>query len=639
MPVPSSALRAGWLLLLLLVVTACGGGEADDLSVLLITLDTTRADHLGCYGRRQGDWTGTPALDALASDGRAFSRALASAPLTLPSHATMLTGLEPPQHGLRENNDFHLPGPEGRHFATIAERLRARGLITAAFTSARVLARDFGLAAGFDHWDEVPAGGGGQLHYEERDAVATTDQALAWLDGIGDERFFLWVHYFDPHHPHLEHGGRAGESARILGSAYDGEIAHMDAQIGRLVAALRKRGRYDDALILCVGDHGEGLGDHGEETHGFLLHQATLRVPFILKPPRDRAVPADQPVATADVAPTIAAVMGLEPSPVPLAGRDLFAAPAERRSFYAETVHPFRQFGWAALQGIVVGDLELVLGGGRRQLFDLAADPGETRDLAASRPEDAARLERLLHARRQELGPRERYLAVDTRGADLDGLRANGYAGGPSRDVLEEPEPDARLAHPADRLELVAMLDELTRALEALRAQEGDPRQRETYTRAEGLLRTLEQRDRQSPAILFWIGRARLLLAESGAAAELGSEVALRLLGLAVKDLGDYAALRPLDHRALDMRHLARLAEYRIGKNETALETLVAEFALQERKGLADGLAHALCGRALEALGRKDEALERYRQAASLAPERQAFAFDRDRLERELGRR
>ncbi len=625
-----------------LFIPACGESSDDrasagpGLDVILITLDTTRADHLGCYGRLRGELSPTPALDALARDGRAFSRAQASTPLTLPSHATMLTGLEPPQHGVRENNDFRLAARSERRFATISERLRDLGMHTAGFVSARVLARDFGLDAGFDHWDEVEAGGGGQLHFDERDAVATTDRVLEHLDGLGSEKIFLWVHYFDPHHPHEQHGGRAGEAARIFGSAYDGEISHMDGQIARLVAALKEAGRYDDALILCVGDHGEGLGDHGEETHGFLLHQATMRVPFIVKPPRGLSLPADLPVATADVAPTIAALVGVEFDGPALAGRDVFSLEDEPRPLYGETVHPFRQFGWDALFSLILGDLKVVVGGGRRELFDLAADPVEAVDLAMGRPEDAARMERLLRAHRQEMGARELYLAADPRVAELNGLRANGYAGGPSKDVPEEPQPDAALAHPADKLETVSLLDELTRAVDRLRALQGDARQRELYVRAEEIVRILASRDGDSPAVLFWIGRASLLLAQSGSAAELGETVRRRLLDRALEDLAAYGRLRPLDHRALNMRHLAHLELAGSDVGKEPLETIVREFRVQEARGLADGLAHALCGRALEGLGRKPEALERFSRAAELAPERRSFALDRDRLAREL---
>jgi arylsulfatase A-like enzyme len=255
-----------------LLVSACGdasaprspsGAPGTPPSILLVTLDTTRADAIG----PEAEGVATPAFDALAAAGRLFRQAYATVPETLPSHASMLTGLYPAGHGVREN------GRRLGREAVLAERLRERGYRTAAFVSSFVLARRFGLDRGFEVYDdELPAGG------VERSAVDTTERALTFLEGPQDAPLFVWVHYYDPHAPYEP---PEPFRSRYSDNPYLGEIAAMDAQLGRLVAAFARRARGPVASVV-VGDHGEGLGEHDETGHGKLVYQSTMRVPLAI---------------------------------------------------------------------------------------------------------------------------------------------------------------------------------------------------------------------------------------------------------------------------------------------------------------------------------------------------------------------
>ena len=251
------------------------GGGAGRPDVVLLTLDTTRADHVG---RIVGGRPLTPALDALAQTGTRYARALAPAPLTLPAHCTLMTGRNPPEHGVRDNGSTRLP-PE---IPTLAEAFAARGYATGAFVSSLVLDRRFGLDRGFGVYDDaLVAERTGEQGYPERDAAAVTDAALAWTSKLppGSPRF-LWVHYYDPHAPYQPPGSWTGASA---GRRYAGEVAYMDREIGRLLASLpaSPAGR----IVAVVGDHGEMLGEHGEKEHGIFLYRAALEVPLILSGP------------------------------------------------------------------------------------------------------------------------------------------------------------------------------------------------------------------------------------------------------------------------------------------------------------------------------------------------------------------
>src|SRR6185503_9303787 len=254
------------------LVLAAGCGQEERRSALLVTLDTTRADALSCYGNREPT---TPVLDSLAKDGVAFDAAHTVMALTLPAHTSMLTGLAPLRHGLRDNGVAALPEAA----QTIAARAHAAGIDTAAFVSSVVLDDDFGLDQGFDVYSvPVRRGATERAHGAERPARATIDAALAWLAGRDSARpFFLWVHLYDPHHPYTP----SAPFAERFSSPYLGEVAAMDHELGRLFDDLRARGLLERTFVLALADHGEAFGEHGELTHGTYCYETTLHVPLI----------------------------------------------------------------------------------------------------------------------------------------------------------------------------------------------------------------------------------------------------------------------------------------------------------------------------------------------------------------------
>ncbi len=351
-------------------------------NLLLITLDTTRADHLGCYGRADA---ATPNLDALARSGARFEQALSPAPLTLVSHATMLTGLAPRRHGVRDNVVFRL---DASH-PTLASILGERGYATAAVVAAAVLDRSTGLARGFDSYDDrVRIGERSEFNFEERAASQVTDAARTLLQDLKPP-FFLWVHYYDPHAPYVPPEPYAG---RFAGRPYDGEIAFMDEGIGGLVAALRAKGLERTTVVAVAGDHGESLGEHGEDRHDLFVYQATQRVPLLIAGP---GVPARRRVGAnvglVDLLPTLLDLLGL-PAPARIDGRSLVPMLASggkamsiedpKRGYEMESFFPAYSYDWAPPLALVSGRFKYVALP-RPELYDLVADRSETRDLLA----------------------------------------------------------------------------------------------------------------------------------------------------------------------------------------------------------------------------------------------------------------
>jgi arylsulfatase A-like enzyme/cytochrome c-type biogenesis protein CcmH/NrfG len=420
--------------------------------VLLVTIDTLRADRVGCYGHASAS---TPVLDALAARGVRFETAVAHVPLTGPSHASILTGLGPLGHGFRENAGFVLP-PQVK---SGADDFRQAGYRTAAFVSAFPLDRRFGFDRGFDVYDDhLPKGNDARrTPYVERFADATTDAALRWLEAPAGaapgRRFFLWVHYYDPHAPYEPPGDFA---ARFRTAPYDGEVAFADQQLGRLLHALDQKGLLARTLVVAMSDHGEGLGEHGEGTHGLFVYDSTLKVPFIVAGPGVAAGRVAPTVARGiDVLPTLLDYAGLPLRPgiegrslrPAIEGRDMDDAPT-----YAETLYPQREFGWAPLFAWRTARHKMIEAP-RPELYDLREDPGETDDLA---PREKARLEdmrRKLEVARSQTAP-SAGAEVDPEAAEM--LRALGYvakAGG------QEVVAGASLRDPKDGQRLVPALN------------------------------------------------------------------------------------------------------------------------------------------------------------------------------------
>jgi choline-sulfatase len=395
-------------------------------NVLLVTIDTLRADRVGCYGYARA---ATPTLDGLAARGVRFATAIAHVPLTAPSHASILTGRTPLGHGMRDNGGFVLPDK----VRTLAEDFKAAGYHTAAFVSGFPLNRRFGLDRGFESYDDhLPRGSDPRrTAYVERTADRTTNAALQWLERAGKDQapapWFVWVHYYDPHAPY-EAPGSFG--LRFAASPYDGEIAFVDEQLGRLLAAVEAKGPRGSTMVLVTADHGESLGEHGEDTHGIFIYDSTLRVPWIMAGPEIDAGRVASTVARGiDIAPTLLDYAGLAARPE-MEGRSLRRAAAgealDDAPAYAESLHAQLQYGWAPLHALRTDRFKLI-DAPRAELYDLKADGAETRDRSQ---EEGARLEAL----RKEL---QRIMATTTPVAaqaidaeTAERLGALGYLGG-----------------------------------------------------------------------------------------------------------------------------------------------------------------------------------------------------------------
>jgi len=436
-------------------VLGCSPGPRAD-RVVLVTIDTLRADHVGAYGHEPSP---TPTLDALAATGTRFTAAFSPTPLTLPSHATLLTGRDPHEHGARHNGVFPLPND----VPTVTEALRARGFATGAFVGAYVLDRSFGLARGFETYDDqmtAPAGGASQI--AERPADLVVDGAVAWLKEAPDQ-FFLWVHLYDPHAKY-----RPPTRYRTkFDTRYDGEIAFADAEVARLRARIDARWPDGKTLWAVTSDHGESLGEHGEATHAYGLYDATQRVPLILAGP---GIPAgrviDSVVSLRDVAPTLGALAGARSlrgasgkSLLPLLADD---APGEPEAVaYLETVAPQIDWRWSPLLGVRTATHKYIRAP-RPELYDVRTDPEETQDLSKAEPGRVAELDAILEARVEagrEAGP-ARALSPEARAR----LEALGY-------VARQPDADETALgrvgsiDPKDELELVTTLQHANQLL------------------------------------------------------------------------------------------------------------------------------------------------------------------------------
>jgi arylsulfatase A-like enzyme/Tfp pilus assembly protein PilF len=348
--------------------------------VYLITIDTLRADHVGCYGYKQVE---TPALDALAADGVRFTEAFTHSPITNTSHITILTGLLPSVHGV---TDFGIPlAPE---HVTAAELLKAHGYQTAAFIGAVILDSNTlapGLDRGFDFYDNFPAKSDTKERWGrvERRGMEVVEHAEAWFDKHRTGPHFVWVHMYDPHDPYEPPSPFLEKYKDHL---YDGEIAYADSALANWIAFLKKAGAYDNAIIIVTGDHGEGLGEHGEDTHGLFLYDSTLHIPLIVKTPAaaHHGAVIDAQVRTTDILPTILSTTGVA-APTELNGESLLPLIEQTSSashaLFAETDYPLR-WGWASLRALRANGTKLIEAP-RPELYDLQADPKELKNLYA----------------------------------------------------------------------------------------------------------------------------------------------------------------------------------------------------------------------------------------------------------------
>jgi arylsulfatase A-like enzyme/Tfp pilus assembly protein PilF len=413
-----------------------GGGP-----IVLITIDTLRADRLGAYGSPKGL---TPVLDQFARDAVRFTAAVTQVPLTLPAHASLLTGLHPARHGVRTNDGFHLAPT----VPTLAESLRAGGYATGAFIGGDPLRASSGLARGFEQYDDAFLQRAGAV---ERSADEVAGAVELWIEQHKSRPFFVWAHLFDPHSPYTP---PAPYAAAYADAPYDGEVAYTDAAIGRLFEWLKARNLFSESTIVIVADHGEALGDHGERTHGTFLYDATIRVPMIVKPPRaSGARVVDVPVEIADLAPTIAALAGVAMPPVD--GQNLLpliagsAGDADRPA-YAESYYQNVLLGWSPLRAVRTRGWKFIEAP-RPELYDLEADPGEQQNRAGDRGTVATALQRALPSASSEPSSQPSAAA----GEAAERLRSLGYVSGSTR-----PTVATRGIDPKDRVEVWAHIED-----------------------------------------------------------------------------------------------------------------------------------------------------------------------------------
>jgi choline-sulfatase len=404
--------------------------------LILITIDTLRADRVGAYGYARAR---TPRMDELARRGARFERAYAPAPITLPSHASMMTGRYPPGHGSRHNGmrvDATVP--------VIAEALSASGFAAAAFVGAFPLDRRFGLDRGFSvYGDRMPRGANGRLANERLGRVVV-DEALAWLNAQKGRRVFLWTHLFEPHAPYGD-----PRSGRPVAERYDDEVAEADALVGRIVDALGSDAAA--SLIVVTSDHGEAFGEHGEISHSVFVYDTTLRVPLIVAGPGIAPRTIAPPVSLVDLAPTVLGLLDVKP--LDADGVDLSTAlggkDVPKRSLYAESYAPLLDFGWSPLRALRSDGMKYIEAP-RPEMYDVANDPLELKELSHAQPQRANELADRL----QRYSPG----SVQAHAMDrevLGRLQALGYASGSG------PERGGRRADPKDRVTLAARISEI----------------------------------------------------------------------------------------------------------------------------------------------------------------------------------
>ncbi len=428
----------------------------------------------------------TPAIDGLAASGLRFTAAHSAVPLTLPSHTTILTGLLPPAHGVRENG---IDALDAKH-KTVAALLKGAGYDTAAFIGAFVLDHRFGLAQGFDTYDDrIPRDPDATERLEaERPASAVVDRALAWLAAhkaaVEGAPFFLWIHLYDPHAPYTP----PKEFLPPGRAPYDGEIAYADAQLARVLEVLSAQGAMDHTMVVIAGDHGEGLGDHGEATHGMLLYESTLRVPLVIadRSRSFRPTIIDAPVSLAEIGPTILGAGGVTP-PADMRGRDLTQMSGSTFDVYGETEYPLVA-GWSPLQALTDGRWKAIRAGAATEVYDLQLDPREEHDVSASQgavaTAMAARAE-AIHA--SASASNVRIISPETQ----ERLRSLGYVASSA-----QTGPGSNAPNPSAR---ITSWNEFEDALSALAARRPD---------ALGTLRRLAAANRDAPVIQTTYARA-----------------------------------------------------------------------------------------------------------------------------------
>jgi arylsulfatase A-like enzyme/Flp pilus assembly protein TadD len=562
-------------------------------NVILITMDTLRADHVGCYGDQE---VKTPTMDGLAHDGLLYERAISQVPLTWPSHASLMTGTYPFQNGVQ---DFTAQ-PLGTQFRTLAQAFHAAGYATGAVVSSFVLDRSWGLGRGFDFYDDAFA----PSSFEQKDlglvdrlAEESVSRALTWLRRTPRRPFFLWLHLYDPHSPY---DPPEPYRTQYKDHLYDGEIAYADHELGRLVAWLKKDGLYQASLIVFVSDHGESLGEHGEREHGFFIYHSTTRVPLIVKPPDGRQAPGRvaAPVEILAVGPTITELAGIHDpiekqfqAKVLPDGKSAPGPSVADSGAYSETFYPFSSFGWSPLRAIDIPRYQYI-DAPQPELYNLDTDPDEANNLAAQQPAMVAIFKEKLKARlqnnpfdRQPAG--KRTLTPDAQ----DKLRALGY--------MAYRSPAASAGEATDKLaDPKTKLWEYNTILEA-----GDAFRANDFARGEELLAKVRQQDAEIYVVPYMLGEAALRQGKSEeATAQLQEALklapdldeAMTALARALYQQGDAAGARRWLDQALHRNPQNFRAWYELGWLESKVgDKRAAENAYQKALAIQPNFAFA----------------------------------------------
>lgn len=557
-------------------------------NVILITIDTVRADHLGCYGATN---VKTPTLDGLARDGIVFERAISQVPLTWPSHAAILTGTYPFQNGVQ---DF-TGQPLDQRFRSVAQIFKQQGYTTGAVVSAFVLDRSWGLARGFDYYDDAFSAEvfrHKDIGLVDRKAGESVTRAISWLQKTPRRPFFFWLHLYDPHSPY-----DPPEPFRTLykGHLYDGEIAYADHELGRLIGWLKQNQLYDRTAIVLLSDHGESLGDHGEKEHGFFVYNSTVHIPLIVKPPTGsgfRPGRVARPVETVAVAPTLTRLAGMKNEiQKQFSSPGLLSERAENdAASYSESFYSFSSFGWSPLHALQTSRYHYIEAP-TPELYDVIADPQEKNNLASQQTATVAVLEDKLQSLLQHnafklAGSGNSGLSPEA----LEKLRALGYVA--YRSPVSPEALAAGLPDPKSKLwEFNAILD----AGDAFHA--GD------FPTGEALLARVQEKDPQMSAVPYMLGEAALRQQKwDQAAAELQKSLeldsnfdqAMTALARALHEKGDDAGARQWLEKALQRNSQNFRAWYelgwlqaRTGNNQDAQAAYEKVLAIQPNFALA----------------------------------------------------
>jgi len=632
------------LVIFLFSLSCSRGAREKPENVVLIVVDTLRPDHLGCYGYKSIQ---TPTIDGLAKEGIRFEQAIAHCPITLPSISSLLTSLTPDEHGVHYSEGYRLPG----EVSTLAEVFSAEGFRTAAVIGAVVLDTVFGIHQGFQEYDSrfpnlfplyQTALRPLQPIYQgtQRRAEDVTNSAVVWLEANKGERFFLLLHYFDPHLPYdppppfapQVEVGKYEDIFTRQASYYDGEIAYTDHEIRRFLEKMQELGLKDRSLIVLTSDHGEGLGDKGEDTHGVFLYESTLRVPLILSGatglPRGKVVTGT--VRTIDIYPTILDIFDIEPT-AGIRGKSLVpmiegSPETEERPVYIETYANRFERGWSVLRGIRTNEWKYIQAP-TPELYSLEDDPGEKQNLHGTRKDMASLLEEELRRMDAEAVKRERVPYQIPDETFTERVRNLGYigAGEPAFDdtIRDVSGPDPKEMFPAFRRE--RYIQESTQ-LALLFMASGQ------LTGARFFLDKVIKLDPENP-------RSRYYLAEI-----------FRLQGLNDRGLDEIEGVLKLEPKNADAHYLKGLLASQAGKAETAISSFEKAIALKpdhvqayNNLGMIHGQrgdyekasamvekaleidpdlaqAHANMGNVLSATGRPDRALSEWELALKLDP-------------------